>query len=199
MFSRARVLRSLAPVALSCLALAACGGSDSAPGTAETGDPREGYFHETESQALNPPLGDYTTAWTAHTTNAEACSKRAQRLFAQGASPRKSVQCHLRRNQALLDATAGVQAALGELDGTYRTECDEQITAFASALDELQAARKQVLDHWNTYATSGEVPAKIQQDNTAADDLSQSFLDDEIQSLSDACYTEADRAEAESE
>ena len=42
------------------------------------------------------------------------------------------------------------------------------------------------------------MPANIQKDVTAADELSQSFLDDEIKSLSDACYTEADRAEAES-
>ena len=191
----------LAAFALLCLALAGCGGSNSGADVeaGETGDPREGYFHETESDALNPPIGKLQAAWTAYTKNADPCDRRAQQLFAQGASPRKSVQCHLRANQALLDATTGIQTAVAGLDGDYRTQCDAQIQAFTAALERLEAARQKVLEHWNAYATSGEVAADIQEDVTAADDASQELLEDEVQSLSDACYTEADRAAAENE
>ena len=37
----------------------------------------------------------------------------------------------------------------------------------------LEAARQKVLEHWNAYATSGEVAADIQEDVTAVNDASQ--------------------------
>ena len=63
----------------------------------------------------------------------------------------------------------------------------------------LARARQEVLDGWNAYASRGEVVAKFQQTTTAADDLSQQLLDREIVELSEACYTDADRAQADSD
>jgi hypothetical protein len=184
-------------LAFSCLVLAACGGNDSKQdGSAEADearDPRVGYFRETESRKLNPPLKQYSTAWTKYTQDPDACNKEASRLSAAGASPRKAVQCHLRENQALIDATTSLRAAVSQLDGSYRPACESQIKRFAAALGKVNAARQRVRSDWNAYASSGVVPSRIQQHSTAADQLSQGFLDKDLPGLSNACYTKADR------
>ena len=181
-------------ISLACLTLVACGGNDSTPEAEETSDPRAGYFHETESMNLNPPLAEYRAAWTEYTQDPDACNKEAARLFAAGASPRKAVQCHVRENQALIDATTAFRAAVSELDGDYRAACVTQIKRFAAALDKVNMARQSFLSDWKAYASSGVVPAKIQQRSTAADVLTQRILEKDLPGLESACYTEADRA-----
>jgi hypothetical protein len=180
-------------ISLACLALVACGGNDSTQEADEASDPRAGYFHETESSNLNPPLAQYQAAWTKYTQHPDACNKEAARLFAAGASPRKAVQCHVRENQALIDATTTFRAAVSELDGDYRAACVTQIKRFAAALDKVNMARQRVLSDWNAYASSGVVPAKIQQRSAAADVLTQRIVEKDLPGLKSACYTEADR------
>jgi hypothetical protein len=181
-------------ISLVCLALAACGGNDSTQETDEASDPRAGYFHETESSNLNPPLAQYKAAWIKYTQDPDACNKEAARLFAAGASPRKAVQCHFRENQALIDATTTFRAAVSKLDGDYRAGCVTQIKRFAAALDKVNMARQRVLSDWKAYASSGVVPAKIQQRSAEADVLTQRIVDKDLPELKNACYTGADRA-----
>ena len=186
---------------LTCLALTACGGSGSAeddPGTtSQATDPRAGYFHETESMNLNPPLKQYDTAQKKHSQGNDACNKEASRLYAAGATPRKSVQCHFRRNKALIDANAKLRAAVSQLDGDYRAVCDTQIKRLSAALGKVNAALLQVRKDWNVYSNSGSAPSKLTRDNRAADIAFQQILDQDVSKLSTACYTAADRAEAE--
>ena len=182
---------------LSCLALAACGGNGSKQGDskkADEADPRAGYFHETESMKLNPPLKQYGSAWAKYAKNPDACNKEANRLFAAGASPRRAVRCHIQETQALIDAGTALRAAVSELDGDYRTVCETQVRRFGAALDKVNAARQRTRSDWNAYARTGKVPAKIQQHSTAADTLAQIFLDKDVRGLRTACYTAADRA-----
>ena len=181
-------------IGLACLALVACGGNASTQKADKESDPRAGYFHQTESRTLNPPLGRYNAAWAKYTKDGDACNKEAARLFAAGASPRKSVRCHLRENQALIDATAALRAAVGELDGDYRAPCATQMERFAAALDNVNAARQRLLSDWKAYGRSGAVPAKIQQHSTAADVLSGRIVGKDLRGFRNACYTEADRA-----
>ena len=179
---------------LTCLALAGCGGSDSSQETDEATDARAGYFHEAESKNLNPPLAQYSAAWMEYTKDPDACNKKAARLFAAGASPRKAVQCHVRENQALIDGATSIRAAVSKLDGDYRATCATEVERFAGAVDEVNMARKRVLKSWNVYASKGVVQPKLQQYTTTADKLSLRFLDKDVSGLRNACYTEADRA-----
>ena len=181
------------------LALVACGGSDSTQAdtkaATETQDPRAGYFHEAESTKLNPPLKQHYAAWKRYFEGTEACNKEASRLYAAGATPRKSVQCHIRREKAMIDAAAPLSAVVSDLDGDYRPACKTQVKRFAAALVKVNAARQRIRADWNAYAKAGTAPPKLQQHNRAADLLIQRFLDKDAARLSTACYTEADRTE----
>jgi hypothetical protein len=189
------LLLRLSLIALTCLALVACGGNDSTrEGDDDADDPRAGYFHEAESMKLNPPLARYSAAWTKYTQDPDACNEKAARLFAAGASPRKAVQCHVRENQALIDAATNLRATVSELSGDYNAACVTQVERFAAALDEVNMARQRVLKSWNAYASSGVVRPTLQQQTTAADKLSLRFLDKDVSGLRTACYTESDRA-----
>ena len=94
----------------------------------------------------------------------------------------------------MIDAATTLRATAGELNGDYNAACVTQVERFTAALDEVSMARQRVLESWNAYASSGVVPPKLQQQSTAADKLSLSFLDENVSGLRTACYTEADRA-----
>ena len=184
--------------------LAACGGGGESepaatePGTTtEAADPREGYFTSAESEALNPPLGEFTDAWNAYLESGEACNDEAQRLFDGGASPRRAVRCHLDENRALVDATAAIRTALDGVTGEYRDECDAGIERFAGSLEETETARQQVLDGYERYAESGTVAPRLQERSTRADELSAALIDEELVALSAACYIEEDLQDSE--
>lgn len=197
---RVRVLLTVAVSA--CLGLAGCGGEGGSgegvtASTAETADPREGFFAATESEALNPPLARFSAAWNAYLEDGEACNEEAQRLFDDGASPRKAVQCHLRENEPLADATREIREAVDDLDGDFRPECDAGVERFSDALEELETARRRVLDGYERYARSGQVAPRLQERSTEADELSQALIGEELVALTEACYTEEDREQVE--
>ncbi len=184
---------------LCSLALAGCGGSGSTQADTETAgetqDPRAGYFHASESTTMNPPLKQYDTAWKTYQQGNDACNKEASRLYAAGATPRKAVQCHLRRNKALIVANANLRGAVSELNGDYRTACDAQIKRFSAAVGKVDKALQQIRKDWNAYAKSGTAPARLTRDFRAADLRYQGVLSQGVAKLSAACYTEADRTE----
>ena len=177
--------------------VAGCGGESgggSAATPASTEDPRAGYFDATESGALNPLLASYSKASQSY--DAQACNEEAQRLFRQGASPRRSVRCHLVANRALAGTLDGVRAELGNLDGDYRPECEAAVDEFDKALAEAAEARRRTLADWETYAKSGQNPKNLDRDSKAADERGQQLFAQDIVTLSKACYTAADLEEA---
>lgn len=181
--------------------LSACGG-DSEPAatapaaTTEASDPREGYFTSVESKALNPSLGRIGGAWSSYRARGEACNEEAQRLFDEGASPRRAVRCHLEENRALIDATDEVRAAFEGLSGDYREECKAGVERFMSALDEVEGARQEVLDGYERYAETGEVARGFRRESAEADERTEALLGAELVALTEACYTEEDREQA---
>lgn len=180
--------------------LSACGGDSepaaTAPATTEASDPREGYFTSVESEALNPSLGSFSGAWSSYRARGEACNEEAQRLFDEGASPRRAVRCHLEENRALIDATDEVRAAFEGLSGEYREECEAGVERFTSALDEVESLRQEVLDGYERYAETGEVARGFRRESAEADERTQALLAAELVALTEACYTEEDREQA---
>ena len=176
--------------------LSACGGDSAPAATTEASDPREGYFTSDESEALNPALGSFSGAWSSYRARGEACNEEAQRLFDEGASPRRAVRCHLEENRALIDATAEVRAAFEGLSGEYREECEAGVERFTSALDEVESARQEVFDRYERYAETGEVARGFRRESAEADERTEALLAAELVALSEACYTEEDREQA---
>lgn len=195
------ILFRLLVVVTAAAVLSACGG-DSEPAatapaaTTEATDPREGYFTSAESEALNPSLGRFSGAWNAYRERGEACNEEAQRLFDEGASPRRAVRCHLEENRGLLEATAEVRSAFAGLSGEYREECEAGVERFTGALDELESARREVLEGYERYAERGEVARGFRRETTEADERTEALLGAELVALTEACYTEEDREQA---
>lgn len=191
-----RVLFVLVAVAV----LSACGGG-SEPGatapeaaTTEAADPREGYFTSAESEALNPLLARFNDAWNEY---GDDCDAEAQRLFEEGASPRRAVRCHLEANREILAATAEIGTALEGLGGDYHDACEAGIERYAAALDEAEDARRRVLQGYERYAKTGAVAGDFDERGKRAGELGQALMGEELVTLTRACYTEEDREQAD--
>lgn len=197
-------------LAAACLVvLAACGGSGGSgdetgaeedvtvPTTTEAADPREGYFSATESSALNPSLARFQEAWNAYNENNDACNRESRRLFREGASPRRAVQCHLRAHRGLVEGAAGVREALDAVEGEFRPECEAAVDELTAQLGDLEGAWQRVLEGYELYAREGEVAQGLQRQSTTASELSEAFLGPNLVAVTAACYTEEDREQAE--
>jgi hypothetical protein len=201
--TRLRIL-SLLLVGLVVATATACGG-DGDSGAATTAattaaDDRAGYFGEAESAALNPPLAALVAADRAWVADGDACNDRATRLFEAGATPRKAIACHLRLTTAMRDTSRDVRVAVVAIEGDYRPECVAELRRYRATVTGMTSAWQRTLDLWNAYGR-GEAGAadRITAAGDRAQDLTRAFLDEGEagKALTVACYTEADRAEAD--
>jgi hypothetical protein len=201
-----RARRVAPPVVLAALVaagLAGCGGGDSAASPATTAaagpGPREGYFAQAQSDALNPALAGLNAAATRFERRSGPCDAETQRLFAAGSSPRASIRCRVGLTLAMRDASRDVARAARGIEGDFRPSCDRELRAFVATAARLQTAWQRSLDDWNGYARGDRVDAAgvtRRADRGVAQ--TRAFLtgDSPIVTLSRACYTLEDLAEA---
>lgn len=200
--TRLRIL----PLVLVCIVAAtatACGGGDagaaSVPATTAA-DPRAGYFGEGESAALNPQLSAIGAADRRWVAGGDACNDEAGRLFDAGATPRKAIACHLRRSTAMRDTSRDVRIAVAGIEGDFRPECVAELGRYRATVTRMAASWQRVLDLWNAYGR-GETGQgdRITAAGARAQGLTRAFIDEGTagKALTIACYTEADRAEAD--
>jgi hypothetical protein len=189
-------------VALLAAGLAACGGGDSAASSATTGvtaSPREGYFAQAQSDALNPSLAALTAAATRFQERSGPCDAETRRRFAAGASPRASIRCRLALTTDMRDASRDVLRAARGIEGDFRPACERQLRAFAATAARLQATWQRSLDDWNRYARGDRVDsAGVTRRADLGVARTRAFLtgDSPIVTLSRACYTSEDLAAA---
>jgi hypothetical protein len=209
--SAPRALLGLAVAALAALAAlaAGCGGGDetaapAAPAATTTAaaapaDPREGYFAQQESGALNPPLAALNSAAVRFDKQLGPCDREAQRLFAAGQSARASIRCHLRLTTSMRDASRGVARAARGIDGDFRPECTRELRRFVASATRLQGAWQTALDNWNGYAQGdAAATARVTKSADRAQRRTRAFLvgASPVVALSKACYTAEDLAAA---
>jgi len=194
-------ISTLALLVATSILLAGCGGDDDSSSTKDSKEPkvdRSGYFSNTQSEEINPALADWNTAKNAYDSNFDACNAEADKRYKQGATPAKAVECHLRDTKAMLVAVAGIRDVTTEFvdAGEWRTECDEELASFNEALARQEAAWKTLQADWVAY-TKGRATPKINAHSIAASDVANEFAATTVPDLATACYTKADREEAE--
>lgn len=196
----ARMFRRLLITSVASVVLVACGGGseddDSKERDAKPKDARAGYFHEAESEAINPAMATYAAASKAYYDGNEACNATTARLYKAGATPRSSVKCHFTLTKAVIDGVAGIETAVQGLDGQYRDACDDQVAEFTTFLGRFEGAWQDVHDDWTAYA-NGKDTSRIDEHAKAADDLSEDYVTEQVPALTKACYTKSDRDEAD--
>lgn len=182
------------------LLVAACGGDsgdgDGGGASKAKKDPREGYFDDEQSDALNPRLADYDAASDKYYNEAKACEREADRLFAAGKGERVAVKCHFDLVDGYRDAAAALREELEGIEGDYREPCMEQRDAFVTHLETFEDALGTVRADWDTYAAGKGVPPKLQAHSNVVDELAKEFVVDRVPSMAQACYTADDRAAA---
>lgn len=201
--TRLRILPLLL-VGLVVATATACGGDgDSGAATtaaATAADPRAGYFGEDESAALNAPLSAFAAADRRWVAGGDACNDEAGRLFDAGATPREAIACHLRRSTAMRDTSRDVRIAVVGIEGDFRPECVAELARYRATVTSMAASWQRVLGLWNAYGRGAAGQGdRITAAGDRAQDLTRSFIDEGEagKALTVACYTEADRAEAD--
>lgn len=186
------------------LLLTACGGGSDVGGsdsrdTAKPAkaDARAGYFDEDETETVDPTLKSYAEASAAYYDQSKACNAEAERLFKAGKTPRQSVACHLRLTKGVITSVQQVQQAIDRLDGEYHEACDEQVEALSAVLDRFEASLTTHQGDWVAYAKGKPTP-KIDAHSKAVDDHAAEFSE-AVPVLAEACFTKADREQAQAE
>jgi hypothetical protein len=188
-------------LALAAILLAACGSSADTKsndkpdkGTkAEKKDPREGYFHQEQTDAFNPLLTAYGNAMDTYNKQNQPCEAQAQRRYEAGQPGAKIVECHLRLINGVLVAIKPFKAYVASLEGDeYRDECNAEIRAYTAHLSKFERDLVRERTGWQAYAARGDtsklndaVFGAIQTDVTV-------LRDKRTAALANACYTQKD-------
>lgn len=162
----------------------------------EEKDPREGYFHEKESQKLNPLLTDYVAAQKLMLDPKvlKACNERAEKLYNQG-KRRQSVQCHIDLTDNMIKTLTSLKTAFAQIGGQYIPACDKQRQVLDKFLTRDIELWNVVRTDWSSYQEGDDARVqKVQRNTDAAIALDNKLTQTQIPAVTKACYIASDVA-----